>query len=80
MRRTMNNDTLARRLFRAFDEHVHVPPELEAKLLQRLQEELDRKPEYEACAHCPHWKHLHEDRGDGVLTTPAGCPGYEPLT
>ena len=34
---------LAKRVFAAFDEFVHVPPELEAKLLARIEQEL-KKP------------------------------------
>lgn len=35
------DERLARALFRAFDEHVHVPPELEQRLLRRMRSVID---------------------------------------
>jgi hypothetical protein len=40
--RQARDEMLARRIFAAFDEHIHVPPELEERLLARIQQELKK--------------------------------------
>lgn len=74
--RRHDNETLAHRVFKAFEEHIHVPPALESRLLGRIREEIERKEQPEWCAHCPFPKHLHYDP-DGTLVAP-GCIGFVP--